>query len=147
VHPAAFVFASLALAGCAVPLTPAELAQYEAHSYPARSKAQVYKATETALKSLGYEIVVGDQAAGKLKTAPKVVAATAYGNSYGAVATESAIAWVVDLAPGDGATTMHAEPRGFYGGQPMPPSQMNGAYMKKLFDNFYAEVNDNLSAK
>ena len=133
-----------ALVGCVIPLSPADLERDENHFYPGRSKAQLYKATLTALQTTGFQVVVNDQGGGKLKTAPKVITATAYGNSYGAVATENAIAWSIDVMPAAGGAALRAEPRAYSGGQLIPPSSVNGDYLERLFGTLYGAVDENL---
>jgi hypothetical protein len=137
---------SLALAGCAIPLSPADLERNENHFYPGRTKGQLFKATTTALKTLGFQIVVSDEAAGKIKTAPKLVTTTAYGSNYSAVATENSIGWNIDVGPAQngGGAGMHAEPKGYSGGQVLQATDMNGAYLEKLFDTLYGEIDSNL---
>ncbi len=136
---AATLLASL-VGACGLPLSPADLARDENHYIPARSRAQVYRATVTALRTLGYQIVVSDEASGKIKTAPKVVTATAYGNGYGAVATENAIGWIIDVTVVQGGALVHAEPRGYTGGQVVLASNMNGQYLEGLFGTLYQEI-------
>ena len=129
---------------CVVPMSPADLAIAENHAYPGRTKAQVFHATVTALRSQGYEVIVSDAGTGLIKTAPKVLSAVAYGNSYGAVATENAVGWTVGVTPIPGGVGLHADPRGYSGGQGLGPDQMNGAYLERLFTTFYAEIDANL---
>jgi hypothetical protein len=129
---------------CGMPMTPADLALAENHAYPGRTKAQVFHATVTALRSQGYEIIVSDAGSGLIKTAPKVLTAVAYGNSYGAVATENAVGWTVGVTPIAGGVGLHADPRGYSGGQGVGPDQMNGAYLERLFNTLYAEIDANL---
>jgi hypothetical protein len=127
-----------------IPLTPAELDRNENHSYPGRSRAQVYRATATALRSLGYEITLADDGAGRIKTAPKLITATAHGSGSGAVATENSVAWNIDVTSASGGAALRAEPRGYSGGQVVPPNQINGMYLKKLFATLYGEIDSDL---
>jgi hypothetical protein len=136
--------ASLVSADCGMPLSPADLARNENHAYPGRSKVQVFRATSTALRSLGYQLVVSDEGAGLIKTAPKVMTAVAYGNGYAAVATENSIGWTIGVTPIEGGVGLHADPRGYSGGQAVPADQMNGAYMEKLFGTLFGEIDSNL---
>jgi hypothetical protein len=138
------LLASLGSASCAMPLSPADLARNENHAYPGRSKGQVFRATATALRSLGYQLVVSDEGSGLIKTAPKVMTAVAYGNAYGAVATENSIGWTIGVTPIEGGVGLHADPRGYSGGQAVAADQMNGAYMEKLFGTLYGEIDTNL---
>ncbi len=130
--------------GCVMALSPADLARAENHAYPGRTKAQVYGATVTALRSLGYEIVVADAGAGLIKTSPKLVTATAQANSYGAVATENSVAWTIGVTPIPGGVGLHADPRGYSGGQTVPADQISGYYLQRLFDTLYTEIDSNL---
>lgn len=100
------------LTGCRV-VTPEELANFENHAYPDRSQAQVFAAAVTGLKSIGYEVVLADKAAFRIKTAPKTVAVQAVAGSNMAVAVSDTIAWTVDVLTTPGGASMHAEPR-FY---------------------------------
>jgi hypothetical protein len=143
-RPLAVVLACVALSGCAVPLTAAELNQAENHAYPGHSRGQVYKATTTALRSLGYEITMNDEGAGRIKTAPKLLSATAHGNSSVAVAQENTVAWNIDVTSAAGGAALHAEPRGYSGGRTVPASQFNGQYFKGLFATLYGEIDSDL---
>jgi hypothetical protein len=136
---------SALLTGCGFPMSPADLARYENHPYPGRTKAQVYQATITAFRAQGFEIIAQDPGSGLIKTGPKVLTATAYGNGYGsAVATENAIGWTVGITPIPGGVGLHADPRGYTGGQSLNADQMNGAYLGRLFDTLYEEIDTNL---
>ncbi len=131
-------------AGACLPLSPADLARAENHAYPGRTKAQAFRATATALRSLGFEIVVADEGAGLLKTAPKVMSATAYGSQYSAVATENSVAWTIGIQSIPGGAGLHADPRGYSGGQLVPADQINGPFLQSLFNTLYAEIDTNL---
>ena len=137
--------ATLTLAACGFPMSPADLARNENHAYPGRSQGQVFNATLTALKSQGYQIVVSEQGTGLIKTAPKVMTAVAYGNAYSAVATENAIGWTIGVTAISGGVGLHADPRGYSGGNAVPPEQMNGDYLERLFGTLYSEIDSNLS--
>jgi hypothetical protein len=138
------VLAPISLPACGFPMSPADLARNENHAYPGRTQAQVFHATLTALKTQGYQIVVGEQGTGLIKTAPKVMMATAYGNSYSAVATENAVGWTIGVTAISGGVGLHADPRGYSGGQAVPPEQMNGDYLERLFNTLYGEIDSNL---
>jgi len=139
----ALVAALSVVAACA--LSPEELARVENHPYAGHTKAQVFAATVTALRSLGYEIVVADPGNGLIKSAPKVVTATAYATSnYTAVAVENSIAWTIGVQSIPGGAGLHADPRGYSGGQVIPVDRMNGAYLTRLFESLYTEIDGNL---
>ncbi len=138
------ILVAIATSSCVMPLSPADLARNENHYYPGRTRAQVYKAAVTALRTTGFQVVVNDEGAGKIKTAPKVITATAYGNSYGAVATENAIAWSIDMLTAPNGCAIHAEPRGYSGGQVLAPDSMNGDYLERLFGTLYGAIDENL---
>jgi hypothetical protein len=138
------VLGALISAGCGMPMSPADLARNENHAYPGRSKAQVFHATVTALRSLGYEVIVNEPGTGLIKTAPKVMTAVAYGNAYGAVATENSIGWTIGVTPITGGVGLHADPRGYSGGQAVAADQMNGDYLERLFGTLFAEIDTNL---
>ncbi len=125
-------------------MTPAELEQHESHPYAGQSKARVFEATSTALRSMGYEIVVRDAASGRLKTAPKLIMVRAVSDGYNAMASSREIAWTVDVSDASGGTVVHAEPRGFAGGQSVDASHMDASFLESSFDTLYSEIESNL---
>lgn len=138
------VAAGALLAGCGMPMSPAQLAQHEAHPYPGRSKGQVFSAATTALRSLGYEIVTSNAATGRIKTAPKLVTVTAYGSSSTAVASGNSLAWTLEVSSGDDGALLHAEPRGYSAGQIVDASRINGSFLERSFATLYGEIDDDL---
>ncbi len=126
-------------------MTLEEMKEAGTHPYPDHGRAQIFHATVTALRTLGYQVVVADSGNGKIKTAPKLVTAVAHGNAYSAVATENSVAWNVHIVPSSKGAVLHAEPRGYSGGQAVDPTRMNASYMERLFATLYQEIDNNLS--
>src|SRR5688572_11531276 len=90
-------------AGAALGCTPvrlvsaADLSHYGTRPFH-QPKAEVVRATATALKTLGYEVTVADETSGKVKTSPKVaVIGAVRTSSYTAVGYQSAIAWSLEV--------------------------------------------------
>jgi hypothetical protein len=129
---------------CGFPLSAADLARYENHPYLGYTKAQVFQATVTALKSMGFEIIANDPGNGLIKTSPKVLGAVAYGNQYSAVAVENALGWTIGIQPIPGGIGLHADPRGYSGGTGIPAQNMSGEFLSRQFDSLYAEIEANL---
>lgn len=134
------------LAACGRPVTPAELAAYQEHSYAGHSRDEVFKAAVVALKTLGYDVVSVDAASGRVKTAPKVVAVHAARTSaYTAVAASESVAWTLDVASAVGGARVHAVPRLYSAGRSVDAAHMNHAYAEGAFATLYAEIDSNLS--
>ena len=55
----------VALSACATPLSPADLEHNETHETPGHNKSQAHRATVTALRTLGYEVVVSERSGGE----------------------------------------------------------------------------------
>jgi hypothetical protein len=140
-----FLLACAFLVGaCAEPMSPADLAKNEVHPYPGRTKAEVFKASVAALKTLGYEVVTTDAASGRIKTSPKLVTVTAYGNGTTAVASANSVAWTLEVSDVSGGASVNAEPRGYSAGQAVGPERMNAAFLERTFATLYSEIDDNL---
>jgi hypothetical protein len=140
----AFV-ALVSAAGCGRPVTADELDRLEARSYQGRSRGEVLRATVTALRSLGYEVVSVDQTAGRVKTAPKLVVVHAARTSSGAaIASGDAVAWTIDVSAARGAAQLHAEPRLYSAGQNVEATRLNEAYAQRLFATLYGEIESSL---
>ena len=125
-------------------MSPAQLEQHEAHAYPGHTKAQVFSAATSALRSLGYEIVTSDAATGRIKTAPKLVTVTAYGSSSTAVASDNSLAWTLEVSSGADGALLHAEPRGYTAGNLVDASRMNGSFLERSFATLYGEIDDDM---
>jgi hypothetical protein len=139
----AALFAVL-LSACRI-VTPQELVNFETHVYPGRSQAEVFAATVTALKSIGYEVVMVDKAAFRIKTAPKVVMVHAAATSSStAVATNDTVAWNIDVLSASDGASMHAEPRLYRGSASVEPSTLNYDFADNLFRTLYAEIDSDL---
>jgi hypothetical protein len=131
--------------GCGRPVTADELDRLEARSYQGRSRGEVLKATVTALRSLGYEVVSVDQAAGRVKTAPKIVVVhAARTSSSTAIASGDAVAWTIDVSGAKGGAQLHAEPRLYSGGQNVETTRLNETYAQRLFTTLYGEIDSSL---
>jgi hypothetical protein len=142
----ALAFVALVSAtGCGRTVTPDELDRLEARSYEGHGKAEVLKATVTALRSLGYEVVSVDKASGRIKTAPKtVVVHAARTSSSTAVATGDAVAWTIDVSAASGGARMHAEPRLYSAGQNVEATRLSETYAQRLFSTLYGEIDTSL---
>ena len=81
--------AVMMMVACGMPMTPTDLARYENRPYPGRTKAQVYTATVTALRAMGFQIIASDAATGVVKTggAPVSVVPGAEWDTSGCVST------------------------------------------------------------
>lgn len=126
-------------------MTPADLARNETHAYPGKTKHQVFRATAVALKTLGYDVVVSNEATGHIKTAPQLITVVAYGSPGSAVAAGNSLAWNIHVKSEGKDATVHAEPRGYSAGQAVDPSQMNSAFLERSFRTLYGEIESDLS--
>lgn len=133
-----------AVSGCGRTVTPAELAEQGTRSYPGQASKQVFRATNVALKTLGYNVVVADEASGRLKTAPKVVMVRAYGNSTSATAVESSLGWSLEVSDAKDGASVHAEPHPFQNGQSLEATQMSATYVERAFNDLFKEIDSNL---
>jgi hypothetical protein len=136
------LFAVLFAAGCTV--TPAQLATFETHDYAGRSQRQVYGAVVTSLKSLGYEVVLADKSAFRVKTAPKEVMVHASGGYGTATATSDSVAWTIDVTSTASGASLHAEPRLYSAGQSIEALRLNASFADRLFNTLYGEIDSNL---
>jgi hypothetical protein len=137
----------VSLTACGRTVTPAELQAYEDHSYDGQSKADVFRATIIALKSLGYEIVDADAARGHIKTAPKLmVVQAARTSSTTAMAVGSSVAWTIDVSPSSGGAALHALPRLYRAGESVDPNRLNADFADRTFSTLYAEIESNLTS-
>ncbi len=137
---------ALGLVACGRTVTPAELQAYEERAYDGQTKAEVFKATVTALKSLGYEIVEADAARGRVKTAPKLmVVQAARTSSTTAMAVGNSVAWTIDVASSAQGATVHAVPRLYRAGESVDPSRLNADFADRTFTTLYGEIADNLT--
>jgi hypothetical protein len=142
----AVLFAALSGSACRI-VTPQELVNFETHAYPGRSQADVFAATVTALKSIGYEVVLADKAAFRIKTAPKIVMVHAAATSSStAVATNDTVGWNIDVLSASDGASMHAEPRLYRGGASVEPSTLNYDFADNMFRTLYAEIDSDLPA-
>jgi hypothetical protein len=141
---AAGLFLGLVILGCRM-VTPAELATFESHGYAGRSQAQLFAATVTSLKSLGFDVVLADKGAFRIKTAPKVVMVHAVASSSStAVAMSDTVAWTIDVTAGPSGAALHAEPRLYSAGQSIEATKLNYDFADKMFKTLYDEIDSNL---
>jgi hypothetical protein len=140
------VVAALLATACAPALTPADIEQYGTRTYPGTSRAQVFRGSVAALRTLGYDTAVVDEGAGRIKSAPKLLVVHASGTRYSARATGSSLAWDIDVVAAGAGTVVRARPRGYEGGQSVPASRMNGEYIKRTYETLFAEIESNLPA-
>jgi hypothetical protein len=138
--------AASSLVGCPRAITPAEIDRNGTKTYYGRDAGQVVHATVSALKTLGYEVVVADVAGGKVKTAPKLVQVTAVGNAYSATALQDSLAWSIEFVKASDGTVVRLHPRFFRNGQPIDESMINADPMNKAFADLFREIDDNLPA-
>ena len=136
----------LLVAGCGRLVTPAELERFGTRSYAGQPRDRVFRATTTALRSLGYDVVLVDDRSGRVKTAPKLVMVNAVAGNYTAHATESSLAWTVDVRTEGANTIVHAEPRAYVASQSMPATQLNSDFAERSFRTLFAEIDGNLPA-
>lgn len=137
---ACLAFAPVVVAGCARPVTPAELQDWGTRTYAGTSRGATFKACVTAVRTLGYDVASADAGSGQLRTAPKVVAVTVVGNQYAAQAASTSIAWDIDVGTSSDGIVVHATPRGYQADQEIPSSQMNAAYAKRAFETLFSEI-------
>jgi hypothetical protein len=122
-------------------MTPAELDRYGTRTYAGTTRDQMMRATVGALKSLGYDVVSVDEAAGRVKTAPKLVVVNAAATSrYTAQGVESTMAWTVDVTNGGSGVVVHASPRGYTAGQAVEATNLNADYMERAFTTLFDEI-------
>jgi hypothetical protein len=128
-------------------VSAADLQRYGTRPFK-EPKAEVVRATATALRTLGYEVTVADEATGKVKTSPKVVVIGAVRTStYTAVGYQNAIAWTIDVTPGsDGSTLVRATPRAYLNGQEDTRDRWDADYMEQSIDTVFREIASDLPA-
>lgn len=102
------------------------------------------KASDTALRTLGYQVVVADVNTGQVKTAPKPLVVTAAGTGASAVAVSNDLAWSLEITPAAAGVVMQATPRASSGGQSYD-GPFDQAYMEKAFKDLFNEIDSNLS--
>lgn len=137
---------AIAPAACAPALTPSDVERNGTRTYAGTTREQALRASVAALRSLGYETALVDEGAGRVKSAPKLLVVHASGSRYSARATGSSLAWDIDVSTGNRGAVVRARPRAYEGGQSVPPSKMNGEYMKRLYETLFTEIESNLPA-
>ena len=140
-----FVGMASSLVACAPrSITPAEIDHNGTKTFYGRDAGSVGRASVAALRTLGFDVVVTDMVAGKIKTAPKVVAVHAVGNQYAATALQDSLAWTVELVRASDGTVVRLHPRFFRNGQPIDNSQIAAAPMNRAFVDLFREIDENL---
>ncbi|MFZ5892646.1 MAG: hypothetical protein ACOY0T_16425 [Myxococcota bacterium] len=136
---------ALALEGCFSTrrvATPAELEQLGTRKYPGKSREEVMKATVTALRLQGYEVVTTDP---RIRTAPKAVATSAYGGYGRAQSFTESVAWDIEVEGDDSSAVLHATPRASVNGEPM--EQVYYEWAERTFRELMKEIDASLSSK
>jgi hypothetical protein len=126
---------------CARTLTPEQVSELGKKSYPTHAPEAVMKASVTALRTLGFEIVVAE--GGQVKTAPKPVMVTASGGGGVAYAASNDIAWTLTIEPAGDGSSVHAVPRMITGGTSYD-GPVDAAYMEKAVADLFKEIESNL---
>jgi hypothetical protein len=132
------------IGGCAIRrvATTAELDQLGTRKYTNHGREEVIKATVTALRIQGYEVVTTDP---RIRTAPRDVATTAFGNAHSAQSFTEAVAWDIDVEGDTSSATLHAVPRATLNGQPM--EELYYEWAERTFRELLREIDQNLSSK
>jgi hypothetical protein len=136
-------FSLLLLNGCRT-VTPAELQDWGTRTYAGTTTAAAFKASNSAVRALGYDVASSDAGSGQLRTAPKVVVVTASGNEYSATAVSNSLAWDIDVSQGSQGVVIHATPRGYSAGQSIPATKFSASYAKKAFETLFSEIEHDL---
>ncbi|MGC4094791.1 MAG: hypothetical protein QM756_44115 [Polyangiaceae bacterium] len=122
--------------------TAAELEQLGTRKYPGHGREEVERAVITALKLQGYDVVTTEP---RIRTAPKPVATTAYGNKGSAQTFTEAVAWDIDVEGDDSSATLHATPRASVNGEPM--EQVFYEWAERNFRELMKEIDASLNSK
>lgn len=147
------MFVCATMAGCAGLMgpqkrvaTPAELEQLGSRTYPGYSKDEVTKATMTALRVQGYEVVTSEP---RIRTSPKLVhvsSSSSYTETSGSAQSfAESVAWDIDVQDGQPGASVHAVPRASVNGVPM--EQMYYDYAERTFGELMKEISASLPAK
>jgi hypothetical protein len=141
----ALAFSIPTVTACTPPptLTPAQVQALGKREFPGHDRAAVVKASDTALRTLGYEVVVADPKTGQVKTAPKPLVVTAAGSATTAIAVSNDLAWSLEITSVANGASMQATPRASSGGQSYD-GPMDQAYMEKAFADLFKEIESNL---
>ncbi|HEY3495141.1 MAG TPA: hypothetical protein VGK73_10665 [Polyangiaceae bacterium] len=135
----------VSLAGCGRTITAAEVQTLGKRPFPGRTRAEVVKASVIALRTLGYEVIVSDEATGQVKTAPKQMVVTASGSANTAVAVSNDLAWMLEVSEAPDGVVVQATPRATSGGQSYD-GPYNADYMEKVIADLFKEIQSNLPA-
>jgi hypothetical protein len=129
--------------GCARTVTPAEVQALGRRPLPGRKQAETVKAVNTALRTLGFEVVVTDAGSGRVKTAPKPIVVHAVGYGGAAVAVSNEIAWTVDVSPSPDGVVVQLTPRASSAGQSYD-GPWDADYVEKSISDLFAEIESDL---
>jgi hypothetical protein len=126
--------------------TPADLDRLGTRRYADHDRDAVMKATLTALKVLGYEVVTTDP---RIRTSPRDVATTAHaqgaGNTAVAQGFTEAVAWDIDVRTDGAGAVLHAVPRATVNGQAMDQVWLDWA--ERNFGQLMNEIDASFGAK
>jgi hypothetical protein len=142
----ALILGGTSLAGCARTITPDQLKALAKRSYPGRKRDELMKASVTALKTLGYDVVVNDTESGVVKTAPKPLIAMASGTATTAVAVTNDLAWTIEVTAAGEGVDVQATPRASQGGQTYD-GPYDADYMERAVADLFKEIESNLKPK
>jgi hypothetical protein len=134
------------LAGCGRTITPDQLKAISKRSYPGRTSDDLRKASVTALKTLGFDVVVDDAESGVIKTAPKPLVATASGTATSAIAVTNDLAWTIEVTKAGEGVDVQATPRASQGGQTYD-GPYDADYMERAVADLFKEIESNLKPK
>ena len=134
------------MAGCGRTITPDQLKALAKRSYPGRKRDELVTASVTALKTLGYDVVVADVETGVVKTAPKPLVAMASGTATTAVAVTNDLAWTIEVTATGGGADVQATPRASQGGQTYD-GPYDADYMERAVADLFKEIESTLKAK
>lgn len=134
------------LSGCGRTLTPDQVKALAKRSYAGRQRAELVTASVTALKTLGFQVVVEDAETGVVKTAPKPLVATASGNANTAVAVTNDLAWTIEVTTAGEGVDVQATPRASSGGASYD-GPYAAEYMEKAVADLFKEIESNLKPK
>lgn len=134
------------LAGCGRTITPDQVKALAKRSYAGRKRDELVKASVTALKTLGFEVVVEDTETGTVKTAPKALVATASGTATTAIAVTNDLAWTIEVTNAGDGVDVQATPRASQGGQTYD-GPYDADYMERVVADLFKEIESNLKPK
>lgn len=106
--------------------TPQEVRAYCSHLFRGRSAEEVLQAGVIALKLQGYEVVTTEP---RVRTEPKLVGVSAYGDRWGASAYATSVAFDLSATETEGGTVAFAAPSVTVNGMPDGITNIGAAQM------------------